>query len=585
VIRYVYVLPFRPKEFNPITFFLLLACTTTLLHINQGMRVGEDVTGQVLSSYQYIEGVDTIPNYASFPIHEDLSQNSSGWNTRPPAASWMSLPGLLLGLSLGNSLKLSLFILLSCGGIGWLELTKQFKISSESIFLITLLLGSGVGPATTFFGTMNCALLCLVPWMILWAMHISRKLITNEGWTLSLISNQIGLSVCLGLFCLIKLSGMIASISILTIPVFYILFDNREINKKIQKTLFCIFCIFLALVFYKSIELFTEKERGISAHNMYKSIDYNQQAYLWGEYFMESTQGPMLVWSTLGAPGYALPSQKFAHGIRNFANQFESTMKWIDKKKLNPHALICGFIGIIFSILLSLNLWKIRKEMSYEFKVISIVFITVPFIGLGSVSFLHGFNYALYSSHTIEYALLLSLPVCHSLFLLKNKKQKTTVFLSGICIALPLTTSFASSLTTPFKNNKYHSSSTEKERGLEACEFSDAIQIIENDSQFDSDLLIFLPSGDLADLYLRTKLRTIGLNFSGEKLPKTKPYNTSKPLVVYCAYSKSLQENSEFQKALKICFPQSISSVEISDENNDVGILKINLEPNHGIVE
>ncbi len=547
------------------------------------MRVGEDVTGQVLSSYQYIEGINTVPNYASFPIHEDLYQDSSGWNPRPPAASWMALPGLLLGLSLGNSLKLSLFILLICGGIGWLELTKQFKVSSGSIFLITLLLGSGVGPATTFFGTMNCALLCLVPWMILWVMHISRKLISNKEWTLSLISKQIGLSVCLGLFCLIKLSGMISSISILTIPVFYILFYKREISKKIQKLLFCTFCIFIALVFYKSIELFTEKERGISAHNMYKSIDYNQQSYLWGEYFMESTQGSMLVWSTLGAPGYALPSQKFAHGIRNFANQFESIMKWIDKKKLNPHTLICGFVGMIFSILLSLNLWKIRKEMSYDFKIISIVFITVPFIGLGSVSLLHGFNYALYSSHAIEYALLLSIPVCHSLFSLRNSKHITTVILSGICIALPLTTSFASSLTTPFENNMYQPSKTEKERGLKACDFSGAIQIIENDSQFDSDLLLFLPSGDLADLYLRTRLRTIGLNFSGEKLPKTKPYNTSKPLVVYCAYSKSLKENSEFQKALRVSFPQSISSVEISDENNDVGILKINLEPNQSI--
>jgi hypothetical protein len=140
-------------------------------------------------------------------------------------------------------------------------------------------------------------------------------------------------------------------------------------------------------------------------------------------------------------------------------------------------------------------------------------------------------------------------------------------------------------LITSFENNKYQPSRTEKERGLEACEFSRAIQIIENDSQFDSDLLLFLPSGDLADLYLRTRLRTIGLNFSGEKLPKTKPYNTSKPLVVYCAYSKSLKENSEFKKALKRSFPQSISSVEISDENNDVGILKINLDPNHRMVK
>ena len=584
IIRGINSLLIRPKKLNHLAIFLLLASTSSLFHLNQGMRVGEDVTGQVLSSHQYLEGKTKAPNYCSFPITDDLSQNTSTWNPRPPGASWIALPGLYLGLSIGDSLRLSLVILLICGGIGWLKLSNQFQMSSGSLILIALILGAGVGSATIFFGTMNCALLCLVPWMIIWAIYISRELISHKSLNLFLLLNLLVLSLCLGLFCVIKLSGMIASLSITTIPIIYLFFYKDKINKRIPKFICCLTSVFVVLGTYKLMEKFNEKERGDSAHNMYRSIDYNQQSLLWGNYFVESTRGPMLVLTTLGAPGYALPGKKLAHGFRDLLNQFDYLRAWLDLKQLNPHSLICGFIGFLLTLLLCLNIWKIRTEMSYEFKIVSIVFFTIPFIGLAAISFLHGFNYTLYSSHTVEYALLLSLPVCHSLFLLKKTKHITTILLSGICFALPLTTSFGSLLSTPFTENKFQASTTEIERGFAARDFSDAIHIIEEDSQYDSDILLFLPSGDLGDLYLRTRLRTLGLHFAGDNLTNAKAFLSSKPLIVYCAYSESLRENLEFQKALKVNFPQSVSSEEISKKNNKhVVVLKIHLDPNYSL--
>ena len=584
IIRGIHISTFRPPKLNPPAIFLLLASTSTLLLLNKGMGVGEDVAGQVLSSYQYMHDIDTFPNYGSSPLYEDLSQNKSSWSPRPPGASWIVLPGLYLGLSIGDSLRLSLFILLICGGIGWLKLSKKFKMCTESLILIALLLGSGVGPATIFFGTMNCALLCLVPWMIIWAIYISRELISNKSINLFLLLNLLVLSLCLGLFCVIKLSGMIASLSIATIPILYLLFYKNKISKKIPKIICCFISFFIVMGSYKLSEEFNEKERGVSSHNIYRSIDYNQQSLLWGNYFVESTRGPMLVWSTLGAPGYALPGKKLAHGFRDLLNQFDYLRAWLDLKHLNPHSLICGFIGFLLTLLLCLNIWKIRTEMSYEFKIVSIVFLTIPFLGLAAISFLHGFNYTLYSSHTVEYALLLSLPVCHSLFLLKKTNHLTTILLSGICFALPLTTSFGSLLSTPFTENKFQASTTEKERGFAARDFSNAIHIIEEDSQYDSDILLFLPSGDLGDLYLRTRLRTLGLHFAGDNLPKAKAFLSSNPLIVYCAYSETLRGNLEFQKALKVNFPQSISSEEISKKNNKhVVVLKIHLDPNYSL--
>ena len=70
------------------------------------MRVGEDLAGQVQSSRQYIEGFTKAPNYCSYPKTSDLSQNTSTWSPRPPVASWITLPGLYLGMSIGDSLRL-----------------------------------------------------------------------------------------------------------------------------------------------------------------------------------------------------------------------------------------------------------------------------------------------------------------------------------------------------------------------------------------------------------------------------------------------------------------------------------------------
>ncbi|MDA7823557.1 hypothetical protein N9A58_08225 [Opitutales bacterium] len=584
IIRAVNISSFRPQKLNHLHIFLLFASTSSLLHFNQGMRVGEDVAGQVLSSYQYIEGITKAPNYCSYPNTSDLSQNTSTWSPRPPGASWITLPGLYLGMSIGDSLRLILLILQIYGGIGWLKLSDQFKMSTESLILIALLLGTGVGHSTIIFGTMNCVLLSLVPWMIIWTIYITRKLISNRSLNLFLLLKVLFLSLCLGFFCVIKLSGMIVALTIAIIPIIYIFFYKDKISGKIPKLICCFFSVFIVLVPYKLLENFTEKEREVSSHEMYRSIEYNQQSLLWGNYFEESTRGPMLVWSTLGAPGYALPGKKIAHGFRDLINQFDSFNGWLDFNKFNPHSLICGFIGFLFTLLLCINLWRIRSLMSYEFKIVSIVFFTIPFTGLAAVSFLHGFNYTLYSSHTVEYAMLLSLPVCHSLFLLKKTYYITTILLTGICFALPLTSSFGSLISPAFTRNNFQVSETEEERGFAARDFSGAIKLIEEDSQYHSDILFFLPSGDLGDLYLRTRLRTLGLHFAGGNLPKAKAFLTSKPIIVYCAYSGILRENQEFQKALKSNFPQSISSEEISEKNNkDVVIIKIHLAPEDSI--
>ena len=166
-----------------------------------------------------------------------------------------------------------------------------------------------------------------------------------------------------------------------------------------------------AIHFHSNDEEFNELETGISSDNMYRKVDYSKQSALWGNHFTESTQGWKLGVSALGSPGYALPPKNIAHNLRDFFVQFKQFNDWSNANMLNPHFLVSSLWGIV---LLSLYAWSIiqnRSELSALSLVVISCFFTIPFLGLAAVSYLHGFNYSLYATHTIEYSIVLIFPI------------------------------------------------------------------------------------------------------------------------------------------------------------------------------
>ena len=49
--------------------------------------------------------------------------------------------GMLMGLSLGHSIKLGLFVCSVIGGAGWLIVFKRFNIDNRIIFMVSIFLG------------------------------------------------------------------------------------------------------------------------------------------------------------------------------------------------------------------------------------------------------------------------------------------------------------------------------------------------------------------------------------------------------------------------------------------------------------
>ena len=182
----------------------------------------------------------------------------------------------------------------------------------------------------------------------------------------------------------------------------------------------------------------------------------------------------------------------------------------------------------------------------------------------------------MYHAHTFEYWLIFAIPT----FLVFSSIQKLkswTVLLFGVIVALPLTSQLESKVREFSANRTYQISLTEKDLGLSPSRFSAAIDAIEEDSNHELDIVYFLPQGDMSDLILRTKMRTMAVHFAGDNLGKKQAYQTSRELNVYCAYDSQLLENKFFMESLDNKFPQRKSKTTLFSEN--VIVDRINLVP------
>ena len=202
--------------------FIVISLVSALLFISNGVHIGEDIGGQVKSSLQWVMGKVDAPNILSEPKRSDLSINHENWSLRPPGAAILPLIGMLMGFSLGQSIKLGLFLCSVIGGTGWLIIFKKFNIDKSIIFIAAILLGLKTGNTICNYSTANIILFGLVPWFVLCALKISERF---HDFKLS-FKEHIIIAIflfLLGFFAWIKLSGIIASGTIGACLFFYLI--------------------------------------------------------------------------------------------------------------------------------------------------------------------------------------------------------------------------------------------------------------------------------------------------------------------------------------------------------------------------
>ena len=359
----------------------------------------------------------------------------------------------------------------------------------------------------------------------------------------------------LGSFALVKLSGLIVAGTIGAYLFFSVLLKIEKPKSYLFVSIFCLLGIFFWTPYFL-LEKINLELTGITANDLYMANDSTIQEPLFGKFWGESTNGFWLFWSLLSAPGYALPIKGIAHGLRDLVMQFPTYVNLIHSYNINIHVFISGGLGIVLSLFLFQESLKSSKLINSDLKILLFSFLIIPFVGLSILSTKYEWNYLLYHVHTYEYWIIFLLPVLINLST-KNISTKT-IILFGITLALPLTTCIETCLNKCISTEHSFVSTTEDRRGLSGNRFSEAIEYVENNSTSQNDILFFLPVGDMADLTLRTKLRTMAKHFAGDNFPKSGIYKSEVSLNVFCVYDANLVSNESFQKALDLNFPQQV---------------------------
>ena len=560
---------------NNIKTFVIISVISLIPFIGKGVSVGEDIGGQVKSSVQWINDKTVAPNIISVPDTQDLSVNKYNWSLRPPGVAFLPAIGMLFNLPLGYSIQISLLVCSILGGIGWLHLFKLVKINKSIIFLTAIMLGLKTGPACSLFGTANIILYAIVPWFILY--------ILKFGWNIKRSKTSFGnyaiitvFHFLLGCFAWIKLSGIIVAGTI-GASLYFILLKQMNNSNKIKFTLLYgvlgISFWFPFLLLEKTNVLLT----GISANDLYSNIvNYEIESRLFGHNWCESTQNIWLLWSFMAAIGYALPIKVISHGLRDFSIQFEEFTTWTIQNSINEHVLLCGLIGMIFSFITIFKFKASSYKMDLKHRVLMICFFILPFIGLAILSFKYEWNYLLYHVHTSEFWIIFCIPIFIA-FCNEKKTRLSTIISLGIILALPITETLTKIIQKYYSKKYTYLSTTENDRGLSGSRFSQAIDYIENDSTNDLDVIYFLPSGNMGDLLLRTKMRTMATHFAGTNFHKLPTFKTNQELNIYLVYNENLLDVPEFIQAINDKFPSSLSEKEVL--KGSIIVKKIKLLP------
>lgn len=560
--------------------FFTISLLSAIPFLNQGVSIGEDISGQVKSSLQWTQGEVDAPNIIKGPNRLDLSSDQSKWSLRPPGASFLPLPGLLIGLSLGASIQIGLFTCSLVGGLGWLQIFKKFNVDKTVILLAAILMGIMAGTSIPLYSTANVILFGLVPWFILLAYAIASKFSRNKQ-SFRLYTTLTFFLLLIGCFAWIKLAGLIVAGTIGACLFFILLKEFNQNKKRIYIIFFGIAGIFFWIPFF-GLEQTNFAMTGMTADELYGKNDSDIQAPLFGKYWGNSTKGSWLAWSFAAAPGYALPGKSIAHEVKNFGLQFNQFNKWIDRNGINEHVLLSGMIGFILTILLLIDMkrsWQVIKI--YE-KVSLVCFFTLPFIGLCILAHRYEWNYLLYHAHTIEFWLIYAIPT-FLVYSSATKLRLNTSILLGVIIALPLGKK-VEYIVYNYSNEEFkYISRTEAKLALKPGLYSKAIDYIEEDSKNPLDVVYFLPRGDMGDLILRTKMRSMATHFATDNFPNISKLETSQKLNIYCAYDTSIRKNQRFINSFEKKFPQSVSQKIIY--SSEITVMKIELMPRNLITQ
>ncbi|WP_439638028.1 hypothetical protein, partial [Spirulina sp.] len=168
---------FRPWRHARVPDAIALFNLTLLFAISWHIPyyISDDAAVLLKSAQQLSQGVTPWLQSLTLPSATDIAQDTQTWIVwYPPGMTLLYYPLIALGLPLGIAARITSYLLLISGSLGWLAIAKHFKIPQpvQIVLACTLpLYALSVGGAVRLWNS-ELPPFGLLPWLYLYGLHL-----------------------------------------------------------------------------------------------------------------------------------------------------------------------------------------------------------------------------------------------------------------------------------------------------------------------------------------------------------------------------------------------------------------------------
>ena len=414
---------------SPYFITLSILSISYLLNLNTGFSTGVDFATQLKATLQWNEGFTDKWNHLVKVDTTSLNNVEEKWLFRPPGALLYYIPFIQLPIPTGEALRLAHLSLCIIICFSWIKIVKYLSLNNALQLFLGIILALWASNDLSYAGNVQLLVTTYSSLCTLFAVLVLLKLKPDEIFQPYSILILTIFSVTLGCVVFLKVSATIYNFALI-LSLYGMLIQKHF--KKLSLYLVFLLSIILFYLPYWILKIINAAN-GIELNEIYQQ-DYNSQwltQELWGQYFTETTQMPIVILSLLAS----FSTFSTFHLSQAFLANFLTFTGWFDNiilsYEVNQKVIYKGLVGLIFSTTTIFYFFRysfLIKSSKYYW----IFLLFCPFLIFTYIANKHGYNYLITGTYNQQYIPFFCLLILWLSFNYLEQKNKASIFVISI---------------------------------------------------------------------------------------------------------------------------------------------------------
>ena len=413
----------------PYIITLSILSISYFLNLNTGFSTGVDFATQLKATLQWNEGFTDKWNHLVKVDINSINDEAEIWLFRPPGALLYYIPFLQLPIPTGEALRLAQLSLCLVICFSWIKIAKTLLLNHYLQIFLGVVLALWVSNDLSYAGNVQLQITAYSSTCTLFALLVLLRLKSDKIFQRSSILVLTVLSIILGCVVFLKISAIVYNFTILL--SLYVMLIRKDFKKLPLYSAFILSFILFCLPYW--VLKIINAAYGIELNEIYQQ-DYNSQRLtqeLWGQYFTETTQMPVVILSLLAS----LSTFSTFHLSQALLANFLTFTGWFDNFilsfEVNQKVIYKALVGLIFSGVLIFYFIRysfLTKSSKYYW----IILLFCPFLVFTYLANKHGYNYLITGTYNHQFIPFFCLLLLWLTFNYWKHKKEASVFVISV---------------------------------------------------------------------------------------------------------------------------------------------------------